>query len=115
MAPDPYRELPWAVHDIDVMRERAWTYTVAWEEGTDVSDRVWQGQVRDVREGTLLAEMAVDDTDAATGTIVLSLTADDTTGLPGYAVWELCYRIGAGDLVPFMTGAVTVTGWVVAP
>lgn len=113
MAPDPYRELPWAVLDIDIMRERAWTYTVTWEAGTDVSDRVWTGQVRDLREGTLLADMAIDDTDAATGTIVLSLTAEDTTGLTS-GVYELCYTIGAGDPVPFLTGTVNVTGWVVS-
>jgi len=113
MAPDPYRELPWAVVDIDIVRERAWRYEIVWEAGTDVSSRAWTAQVRDVPEGTLLADITVDATAAATGTVVLSMTAEDTTGILSGA-WELTYTIGAGDPVTLMRGVVTATGWVVS-
>jgi len=70
-----------------------WAMTVTFTDGTDpldVSGGTWRAQVRKTPSSTtVLADIAVDTTDAAAGVLVLSLTAEDTAGLPPECWWDL--------------------------
>lgn len=109
---DLAREHAWDVRPIEVYARRDYRHVIAWEEGTDKSGSTFDAQIRDVRGGTLLADFAVDTTDAATGEIVLELTSEQTAGLPARCVWDLAETDPAGRRLPLLTGEVHVTGWV---
>ncbi len=100
----------WGVVNFDVARNSPFTLTLSYD-GENVSDLAVSGQVRTHRDtGTLLAEFAIDDSDAATGYIVVTLTATQTAAIPGQVVVYDIYEATDGAQMTgefHMTGSVT--------
>lgn len=73
----------------------------------DVSARTYTAQVRSTPDGTVVATMTIDDTNAATGVIGYSLPDTDTDGMDGAYVWDF-QQDTAGVIRTLMGGSFVV-------
>lgn len=86
--------------------------TVTIKEGdpavaVDVSARTYTAQVRSTPDGTVVASMTIDMTDAATGIVAYSLPDTTTDDLDGAYVWDF-QQDTAGVIRTLMGGSFVV-------
>lgn len=73
----------------------------------DVSARTFTAQVRSTPDGTVVASMTIDMTDAATGIVAYSLPDTTTDDLSGAYVWDFQQSTG-GVIRTLMGGSFVV-------
>ena len=85
--------------DYVVVRGDDFADTVTMKEGdpavaVDLSARVFTAQVRQTADGTVVAQMAIDMTDAATGIVGYSISDTLTATMLGSYVWDFQQNVG---------------------
>ena len=96
-----------AVLNYRITRGDDFADTVTIKEGdplaaVDVSARVFTAQVRATADGSVVAQMAIDMTDAATGQVTYSIPDATTATMGGDYVWD--FQQSSGGVVRTLMG-----------
>ena len=103
-----------ADHDIEIYQGDDYALRIEIRDGAgaaiDLSARTYQAQIRETRspDAELLAEFAIDMTEAPAGDVVISLTDTQTAAMTRSGAWDFQQVDAAGKVRTLLAGDVAL-------